>query len=87
MNGDQPEPDIKPAGETRQRRRRPRRPLMIDNTVPSPCLSVCRFDGEPYCVGCYRNVDEIREWIIMTREQKLEVLGKLERRKQAAGVA
>lgn len=87
MNGDQPEPDIKPAGETRQRRRRPRRPLMIDNTVPSPCLSVCRFDGEPYCVGCYRNVDEIREWIIMTREQKLEVLGKLEQRKKAAGVA
>lgn len=38
-------------------------------------------------MGCYRNVDEIREWIIMTREQKLEVLGKLEQRKKAAGVA
>lgn len=87
MSGEQPEPDVKPAGEARQRRRRPRRPLMIDNTVPSPCLSVCRFDGEPYCVGCYRNADEIREWIIMTREQKLEVLSKLERRKKAAGAA
>lgn len=87
MSGERPEPDVKPSGETRQRRRRPRRPLMIDNTVPSPCLSVCRFDGEPYCVGCYRNGDEIREWIIMTREQKLEVLGKLEQRKKAADVA
>ncbi len=87
MSGEHPESDAGHEGETRQRRRRPRRPLMIDNTVPSPCLSICRFDGEPYCVGCYRNADEIREWIIMTAEQKLEVLAKLAQRKKAAGIA
>jgi len=58
---------------------------MVDHSVASPCLAVCRFDGEPYCVGCFRNADEIREWMIMTREQKLEVLAKLDQRKQAAG--
>jgi len=68
----------------RRRRRTKRGPVLLDNTVPSPCLSVCRFDGEPYCVGCYRNADEIREWMIMTREQKLEVLSRLPGRKQAA---
>lgn len=74
------------AADTRRNRprRRPRKPLILDNTVPSPCLSICRFDGEPYCVGCYRNVDEIREWMIMTREQKLAVLEQLEQRKKAA---
>jgi predicted Fe-S protein YdhL (DUF1289 family) len=51
--------------------------------VPSPCLSVCRFDGEPFCRGCYRNADEIREWIIMTREQKLTVLEEIARRRKA----
>ena len=65
----------------RQRRRTKRRPAVIDRSVPSPCLAVCRFDGEPYCVGCYRNADEIREWMIMSREQKLEVLEKIQVRK------
>ena len=59
---------------------------MIDVSVPSPCLSVCRFDGEPFCRGCHRNADEIRDWMIMTREQKLEVLEKLElRRREETG--
>ena len=58
----------------------------LDTTVPSPCLSVCRFDGEPFCRGCYRNADEIREWIIMTREQKLAVLEEIaDRRKTETG--
>jgi predicted Fe-S protein YdhL (DUF1289 family) len=68
------------------RRRGQRQSMMMDTTVPSPCLSVCRFDGEPFCRGCYRNVDEIREWMIMNREQKLEVLENISlRRKQETG--
>ncbi len=75
-----------PASDRRERRRRrPRRPLMIDNSVPSPCLSVCRFDGEPYCIGCFRDIDEIRDWMIMTRKQKLAVLERLPARRRAAG--
>jgi len=69
-------------GRQARRRRRPQRQAgMRDTTVPSPCLSVCRFDGAPHCIGCFRNADEIREWMIMTREQKLEVLAKLPERK------
>ena len=60
--------------------------MQMDTSVPSPCLSVCRFDGEPFCRGCYRDVDEIREWMIMTREQKLEVLDRIaERRLEETG--
>jgi predicted Fe-S protein YdhL (DUF1289 family) len=55
---------------------------IIDLTIPTPCLSVCRFDGDPYCVGCYRNLDEIREWIIMSKEQKLKVYDLIAERKQ-----
>lgn len=71
-------------GQARRASRRSRR-RMIDTTVPSPCLSVCRFDGEPFCVGCFRNPDEIREWMIMTRQQKLAVLSELPARRSAAG--
>ena len=67
----------------KNRRRGPDSSSSFDTTVPSPCLSVCIFDGRPYCKGCYRNADEIRDWMIMTREQKLHVLEQLDtRRKQ-----
>ena len=69
-----------------KRRRGPHRPVKLDTSVPSPCLSVCRFDGEPFCRGCFRNEDEIREWIIMSREQKLVVLDLVaERRLKESG--
>ena len=66
------------------RRRRKRTRPVIDNSVPSPCVAICEYDGEGYCKGCARDADEIRDWMIMTREQKLALLDVLaERRKQS----
>lgn len=66
------------------RRRRKRARPVIDNSVPSPCVAICEYDGEGYCKGCSRDADEIRDWMIMTREQKLALLDVLaERRKQS----
>ena len=42
--------------------------------VPSPCLSVCRMDGQAgVCEGCLRTIDEIRLWSIANDEQKRAV--------------
>jgi predicted Fe-S protein YdhL (DUF1289 family) len=31
--------------------------------VPSPCISVCRMTADrSHCEGCFRTIDEIREW-------------------------
>ena len=31
--------------------------------VPSPCVSVCRMDtGSGLCEGCFRTIDDIRDW-------------------------
>lgn len=31
--------------------------------VPSPCISVCRMsEATGWCEGCYRTIDEIRQW-------------------------
>ncbi|MFT6372839.1 MAG: putative Fe-S protein YdhL (DUF1289 family) [Gammaproteobacteria bacterium] len=62
-------------------RRKKKRPE-IDHSVPSPCVKVCQFSGNDFCDGCYRNIDEIREWIIMSREQKLLTLDNISSRKQ-----
>jgi predicted Fe-S protein YdhL (DUF1289 family) len=39
------------------------------------------FTGTAFCDGCYRSMDEIREWMIMNREEKLAVLAKITVRK------
>lgn len=41
----------------------------------SPCINECTLDAETQlCKGCFRTLDEIAEWSIMTAERKLAVL-------------
>lgn len=71
----------------RARRRRGEKPV-IDRTVPSPCVGLCTLNSKTeLCDGCYRNMDEIREWIIMPREEKLEALEAINARKVKLGIA
>ena len=51
----------------------------VDKTVDSPCIQICTYDEEEeFCIGCYRTKQELQDWWIMTRKQKLEALKKLE---------
>ena len=66
--------------------RRRNRPSRFDTTIASPCIAVCQIDDATgCCIGCYRAIDEIREWPIMTAEEKTEVLERIVGRKAAAG--
>ena len=65
---------------TRQRRqtRRNRDPRQVDTSVPSPCLAICQIrKDDTECVGCRRTMDEIRDWMLMTAEEKQAVLDRL----------
>jgi predicted Fe-S protein YdhL (DUF1289 family) len=48
------------------------------STVISPCIKVCTFDesGE-YCIGCFRTATEMRDWYIMTDDEKNKVLERI----------
>ena len=49
--------------------------------VPSPCISVCRMDAVTgWCEGCFRTLDEIACWGMMSDEEREEVVGKLAER-------
>ena len=66
-------------------RRRARGAREFDTTIPSPCIAVCQIDdGTGCCIGCFRSIEEIRDWPIMTAEQKTEALGKIAQRKAFA---
>jgi predicted Fe-S protein YdhL (DUF1289 family) len=67
-----------PGNEARRERRRARPQRSFDTSVPSPCIAVCQVDPRSdLCIGCRRHIDEIREWPIMTAEQKRAVLAAL----------
>ena len=83
--------EIEDRAELRRARRRaggrarPRREF--DTSVPSPCISVCQVDNATgCCIGCYRSIDEIREWPILTADEKRAALARIAERKTAAGV-
>jgi len=59
--------------------RRRQRPTP-DTTVASPCTGVCTLDSQSICVGCLRSQDEIRDWMIMSREEKLETIQRVQQR-------
>ena len=73
----------------RARRRpggQPRRRREFDTSVPSPCITVCQVDDATgCCIGCYRSIDEIREWPILSADEKRAVLARIAERKADAG--
>ena len=79
---------MSPAPTERRARRARRRRLTargaLDSSVPSPCISVCQIDDQTgLCLGCVRSIDEIRDWIVMSAEQKMAVLARIAKRKAA----
>ena len=85
---DSPPPDAPEAEEARRlrRERRRARARTFDTSVPSPCIAVCQIDDATgCCIGCFRAIDEIREWPIMTAEEKRAVLARVADRKASAG--
>lgn len=67
-------------------RRRPRPRREFDTSVPSPCITVCQVDDATgCCIGCYRSIDEIREWPILSADEKRAVLARIAERKATTG--
>ncbi|MEN9905754.1 MAG: hypothetical protein RLZZ555_2319 [Pseudomonadota bacterium] len=56
-------------------------------TVPSPCVGVCRLsDDSGLCEGCWRTLEELRDWKSSDDESKLAVWRLVEQRQVAAGL-
>lgn len=53
----------------------------ITENVPSPCISVCRMNQTSWlCEGCYRTLDEIRQWSGASDVHKREMWDRIEQR-------
>jgi predicted Fe-S protein YdhL (DUF1289 family) len=73
--------------QAERQRRRAERLAMLRSGPPSPCVSVCQMDPMTgYCVGCLRTIDEIRDWIISTPDERNKILAELPGRKERSGL-
>ena len=44
--------------------------------IKSPCVKICTLE-DGVCKGCGRTQDEIREWVIMTDNQREKIMERL----------
>lgn len=57
----------------------------MKETVPSPCIAVCTMDSDTgLCKGCFRNIDEVKEWLLYSDDTKRQKWLALEERRAAA---
>ena len=47
----------------------------------SPCIKVCTYDDEGYCLGCQRTAEEVETWRDRTEEDQLWGIEVLRERK------
>ena len=45
-------------------------------TIESPCIQICKLEND-ICIGCGRTQDEIRDWMILTDEERKEIMERL----------
>ena len=54
---------------------------MSDSAIRSPCIGVCNMDDlTGFCQGCYRTIDEIKNWWEMDKQQQKETINKAAQR-------
>jgi predicted Fe-S protein YdhL (DUF1289 family) len=54
----------------------------IVNSTPSPCVRNCCLDDELTCLGCFRSLDEIREWGVVDGDRRRVILQNAEQRRR-----
>jgi predicted Fe-S protein YdhL (DUF1289 family) len=59
---------------------------MLLRQPPSPCIGVCRIDGKTgWCEGCWRTLDEIADWPLLSVREKDGLLFRLMDRRRDNG--
>jgi predicted Fe-S protein YdhL (DUF1289 family) len=46
----------------------------IDETTQSPCVRDCCLGDDLNCLGCFRSLEEIKEWGLADERRRREIL-------------
>ncbi|WP_347988311.1 DUF1289 domain-containing protein [Methylomonas sp. AM2-LC] len=53
----------------------------IGTVIQSPCVRNCCLNEEDICLGCYRHVDEICQWLAADPQMRKKILNQAAQRK------
>jgi predicted Fe-S protein YdhL (DUF1289 family) len=56
----------------------------IDRPIQSPCVRNCCLDDDLTCLGCFRSLEEIKEWGIVDNHRRGIILRNAEQRREAS---
>lgn len=54
-----------------------------DRSAQSPCVRNCCLDDDLNCLGCFRSLQEIKEWGVVDQERRGVILQNAKRRREA----
>ena len=54
-----------------------------DSAVQSPCIGNCCLDDDLTCLGCFRSLEEIKEWGLVDDRRRRVILQNAGNRKAA----
>jgi predicted Fe-S protein YdhL (DUF1289 family) len=57
----------------------------IESAAQSPCVGNCCLDDDSTCLGCFRSLEEIKEWGLVDENRRRLILQNAKRRKEAGG--
>jgi predicted Fe-S protein YdhL (DUF1289 family) len=55
----------------------------IDVPIQSPCVRNCCLDDDLTCLGCFRSLEEIKEWGLVDNHRRRVILRNAEQRRKA----
>jgi predicted Fe-S protein YdhL (DUF1289 family) len=55
-----------------------------DDAIQSPCIGNCCLDDDLTCLGCFRSLEEIKEWGLVDDHRRRVILQNAKLRKGAA---
>jgi uncharacterized protein len=54
-----------------------------DKLAESPCVRNCCLGDDLVCLGCFRSLDEIKEWTLVDERRRRVILDNAKGRKEA----
>ena len=48
--------------------------------IKSPCVSICKYNKNNYCIGCKRYMNEIFDWFDYSDEMRESIMNDLDNR-------
>ena len=42
--------------------------------VITPCISVCKYNDNNYCIGCKRHMNEIFDWLDYKEDMRIAIM-------------